>query len=349
MNICVVGAGRIGLHVLTHLRRGRPGDSVAAVDVDQSKVEGLAARGWTASTSYPAGDAVDVWILCVSTGPELAWLFDAVSRIAPKPGALVTVESTIPVGTTRRIAAAFEQRGAKAGRDFHLVHAPHRVLFGAEEDPARIVRVIAGMTETCLDAGIRFYAGCGIPLHPVTRPEIAELSKIVENSIRYLEISFAETLSLACSEAGLDFDELREAVNTKTNVHLADVDYGIGGECLPKDLEFLQSWLKSPLLAEAEKADLRYREHMRRAARNFGKILLDGLTYKPGVRSLQGSRAVELGLELLRLGTEVYARDPLLTAEEIAALGFRPWREGQPVDGICRRGKWQAEERRDLR
>ncbi|MBX6394263.1 MAG: nucleotide sugar dehydrogenase [Alicyclobacillaceae bacterium] len=341
MNICIVGAGYIGQHVFHHLRTVRPSDTLIAVDLDPDKVAALRRQGWSADTAYPEGDTIDVWILCVSTGPELAWLFRALDSITPKPGALVSIESTIPVGTTRTVADRFRNRGLRPGETFHLVHIPHRVLFGVDEDATKTTRIIGGLTAECLEAGVRFYTASAVPLHPVSRPEIAELSKLVENTARYVEIAFAESVKEACDRNGLDFDELRRAVNTKGNVRLADVDYGIGGECLPKDLAFLQSWLHAPLLAAASETDDRYRRHLLAIAEGVQTACLEGLTYKPGVRSLQGSRAVELGQKLAARGTAVYARDPLLTPDEIAALGFQPWQPHIRADVIYRRGKWE--------
>ncbi|MDI3257364.1 MAG: NAD-binding protein [Kyrpidia sp.] len=343
--MCVVGAGHIGQHVLTHLHRTRPADSVTAVDIDPKKVTALRERGFSADTTCPEGIDVDVWIICVSTGPNLAWLFQALDRLSPKPGSLVSIESTLPVGTTRAAAARFRSRGYAPGTGFHLIHVPHRVLFGVDEDPEASTRIIAGLTDACLRAGIDFYSGCGITLHPVSCPELAELAKLVENSARYLEIAFAEALKQACDEHGLDFDQLRQAVNTKSNVHLADVDYGIGGECLPKDLDFLQDWLRSPLLGAAEKTDRRYRRHLVDIASTAKTALLVGLTYKPGVPVVQGSRAIELGRQLKSRGLKVYARDPLLKDDQVAELGFTPYRGAADIDVIYWRGKWETKRR----
>lgn len=344
MHICVIGAGHIGQHVLTHLRRVRPADVLTAVDIDPDKVTALREQGISADGACRDPDNIDVWIVCVSTGPGLSWLFQALDGFRPKPGALVSIESTLPVGTTAKAAERFRARGYTPGKDFYLTHVPHRVLFGVDEDPTGTTRVIAGVTEACLQAGIHFYTACQIPLFPVSRPEIAELAKLVENSARYMEIAFAEALKMGCDAGGLDFDELRLAVGTKGNVRLADVDYGIGGECLPKDLGFLQQWLNAPLLEAAANTDQAYRRHLLEIARGRRAALLAGLTYKPGVPVVEGSRAVELGRQLQQQGVEVFAQDPLLTEDQLKKLGFLPYRDGVDVDVVYWRGKW--EERR---
>jgi hypothetical protein len=111
----------------------------------------------------------------------------------------------------------------------------------------------------------------GIPLHPVPNIEIAEISKIAENAHRYLQIAFAEDLYLYSQANGINFAELREALNTKWNVNILEPRDGIGGHCLPKDTKmFLQSsrsQKKSKLLGAAIGVDRAYREY--RQAKNI--------------------------------------------------------------------------------
>ena len=114
----------------------------------------------------------------------------------------------------------------------------------------------------------------GIPLHPVSNIEIAEISKIAENAHRYLQIAFAEDLYLYSQANGINFAELREALNTKWNVNILEPRDGIGGHCLPKDIKmFLQSSHssnKSKILSAAIEADRAYRRH-RQAKNNASK------------------------------------------------------------------------------
>jgi UDP-N-acetyl-D-mannosaminuronic acid dehydrogenase len=143
------------------------------------------------------------------------------------------------------------------------------------------LRVIGGVHDCCLRAALQFYTGdnsnnnssssnynenrnLGIPLHPVSDIEIAEISKIAENAHRYLQIAFAEDLYLYCKTNNLNFPELREAINTKWNVNILEPRDGIGGHCLPKDTRmFLQSSksIKSRILTAALEVDQDYRRH----------------------------------------------------------------------------------------
>jgi UDP-N-acetyl-D-mannosaminuronate dehydrogenase len=118
----------------------------------------------------------------------------------------------------------------------------------------------------------------GIPLHPVSNIEIAEISKIAENAHRYLQIAFAEDLYLYSQTNGINFAELREALNTKWNVSILEPRDGIGGHCLPKDTKmFLQSshsQNKSKILSAAIEVDNAYREY--RQAKNIASMQRSG-------------------------------------------------------------------------
>ncbi|NLG84065.1 MAG: hypothetical protein GX493_05535, partial [Firmicutes bacterium] len=240
-------------------------------------------------------------------------------------------------GTMLRLADQFSRRGLTSGRDCFLVHAPHRILFGEEESIFGQPRVIGGITPACLARGVEFYRPLVPAVHPCRDIRLVELCKLVENTLRYLEIAMAEALALHCHENGLDFEELRRLVATKGNVRLMSVDYGIGGECLPKDAKFLYEVTGSRLIADAMAVDEEYRSGLFREAL-APRVLVRGLTFKPGWRDLGYSRAVELVERLKAAGCQVFVEDPLYAPEELAALGFRPWR-GEAVAKVVNRGR----------
>jgi UDP-N-acetyl-D-mannosaminuronate dehydrogenase len=103
-----------------------------------------------------------------------------------------------------------------------------------------------------------------IPMHTVLTIEIAELTKIIENSHRYLQIAFAEELYLYCQTNRVNFTELRDALNTKWNVEILEPRRGIGGHCLPKDTKMFlnSSKFKSKILHSAMEVDSLYRDSM---------------------------------------------------------------------------------------
>jgi len=225
----------------------------------------------------------DVFILCVSThkpddmfSPQIDGLLSVVEKISKeaKSGALVSIESTIPKGTSMKVFDILNHR-------MHVVHAPHRwYSLDEKEHGVNQLRVIGGVCDCCLKAGTQFYGGVdsvsinaqsysspssleslGIPMHPVSNIEIAEITKIAENAHRYLQIAFAEDLYLYCQANDLNFSELRDALNTKWNVNILEPRDGIGGHCLPKDTKmFLQSsnQSKSKILTAAMEVDRDY-------------------------------------------------------------------------------------------
>jgi UDP-N-acetyl-D-mannosaminuronic acid dehydrogenase len=149
------------------------------------------------------------------------------------------------------------------------------------------LRVIGGVSDCCLRLAIGFYDGRNnnlsntdsmgavienediqnnrsleIPMHPVSEIEIAELTKVIENANRYMQIAFAEDLYLYCQANNIGFSELRNALNTKWNVNILEPRDGIGGHCLPKDTKmFIHSSrsVRSKILSAALEVDSDYR------------------------------------------------------------------------------------------
>jgi len=249
---------------------------------------------------------------------------EKISREA-KAGALISIESTIPKGTSKRVFEKVDHR-------LHVVHAPHR-WYALEEEVHGVnqLRIVGGVSNCCLQHGLNFYDGrevvpqttetandelsetslidnsntnattnsnnhvhfqqqqstnhgrvtipstttsmarttglktLSIPMHPVSSVEVAELTKIVENAHRYLQIAFAEELYLYCKSNSISFSELRESLNTKWNVEVLEPRDGIGGHCLPKDTKmFINSsnTIRSKILQAAVEIDEDYREYI---------------------------------------------------------------------------------------
>jgi UDP-N-acetyl-D-mannosaminuronic acid dehydrogenase len=224
-----------------------------------------------------------VFIISVSThnpddifSPQIDGLLsiaDKISKEAKIDGAPVSIESTIPKGTSKKVFDILNHR-------LHVVYVPHR-WYAMEENVHGVnqLRVIGGVCDCCLRAGMQFYGGTeiysdttryscgnslGIALHPVAEIEIAEITKVVENAHRYLQIAFAEELYLYCEANNINFPELRDALNTKWNVEILEAREGIGGNCLPKDTRmFLESSknLKNKILTAAMEVDKDYRKY----------------------------------------------------------------------------------------
>jgi UDP-N-acetyl-D-mannosaminuronic acid dehydrogenase len=278
--VLVVGLGQLGLPVARYVKER--GFDTYGYDISAKAVK--LAQKTAAIENATNFSEFDVFILCVSThkpddifSPQIDGLLSIVERISKeaKSGALVSIESTVPKGASKRVFEILNHR-------MHVVHAPHR-WYSLEENIHGVnqLRVIEGVCDCCLKAGLAFYGGVdsisvnaqsyssssspkslGIPMHPVTSIEIAELTKVAENAHRYLQIAFAEELYLYSQANNINFPELRDALNSKWNVEILEPREGIGGHCLPKDTRmFLESSksTKSKILAAANEVDQEYR------------------------------------------------------------------------------------------
>lgn len=211
----------------------------------------------------------DYYIICISTHrpedmfvPYLDGLYDIARKIAHegKSGALVGIDSTITRGTSDEIKKIM-------GHRLHVVHVPHRFYVHEQKDHGvRQTRVLGGSESCCVKEARHFYGDIlKIPLHIVSSADIAELTKVVENSYRFMEIAFAEELKIVCDNSSVDFNELRNAINTKWNIKILEPKEGIGGHCLPKDsqmfLDFSKNVLATSLIGTAKIVDRQYRTH----------------------------------------------------------------------------------------
>ncbi|MDR3602255.1 MAG: nucleotide sugar dehydrogenase [Desulfosporosinus sp.] len=323
MKICVVGLGNIGFNLFTYLCNKFPGE-IIGVDVNESRVKELRGQGYRVTADYRALTKIDVWLMAPSTGNQGQNLFSALEKMLICPGALISIESTLPPGTMSRVREFLEGKGFNLGTDLFLIHVPHRVMFGVDKTVCDTPRVMGAFTKACLEKGRQFYAPLVPLLVEVSDVRVSELSKVVENVKRYVDIAFAQEIYGYCADQGIDYDELRLAVNSKNNVELLATDWGIGGECLPKDMKFLQTVCDSTLMAGAEQADRDYRDRIVHQVGSGKQVLIRGLSYKAGVKDLKHSRGVDLVRDLEAAGNTVWVEDPLFTSDELSGAGFSP-------------------------
>jgi UDP-N-acetyl-D-mannosaminuronic acid dehydrogenase len=258
MKVQVIGLGTVGLPTALHISKFF---ETVGYDISMEAAAKAARHGLHVEHSITPAD---VYVVTVSTGlkpngePDMSEIYDVCGKIATlNRNALISIESTVSVGTCRKVAEKF---GLK-----HVVHCPHRYWAG---DPVKHgvvqTRVLGALNEESLEKGKRFYSELGIPVHIVSSIEVAELSKIAENAYRFVQIAFAEELKMICDKVGVDFNEVREACNTKWNVEILEARDGIGGHCLPKDIRYLKACAHAtPLLSGAIEADRLYRRGSR--------------------------------------------------------------------------------------
>lgn len=237
--VCVVGLGTVGLPTAKYIYER--GFEVFGYDIRTVNVKEFP----TTSKWEELPKDIDVYVITVSTGWDeklqtfdFTALYDVCSKIAETiktsgKEALVSIESTIAPGVSRDIATRF---GLK-----YLVHVPHRYWVG---DPIRYgvrqLRVFGALNEESKELGLEFYKSLDIPLYVCPSIEVAEMSKIVENAYRFVQIAFVEEIKIICDALGLDFEEVRRACNTKWNVQLLEARDGIHGHCLPKDIRYVK-------------------------------------------------------------------------------------------------------------
>lgn len=234
--ILVIGLGEIGYHNSEYM--SNLGLSIEGYDIDKKAVQRALNANIIVREAKNFKD-YDYYMICVSTHnpdnmfiPYLDGLIGVAEKIAVegKAGALVTIESTVPKGTSRRICSILQHK-------VHVAHVPHRYFNQEKKDHGvRQLRVLGGCRTCCSFEAIKFYKDIlDIPIYTLSSVELAELTKVIENTHRFLEIAFAEELKIFCDDQDLNFNELREAVNTKWNENMLEAKRGIGGHCLPKD------------------------------------------------------------------------------------------------------------------
>jgi UDP-N-acetyl-D-mannosaminuronic acid dehydrogenase len=286
--VLIIGLGQLGLPAAGYVRER--GFDTYGYDINTKAIE-IAERTVGIKQAIDFGsDDFDVYVITVSThnsddmfSPQIDAVLsiaDKISREAKKDGALVSIESTIPKGTSKKVCQILNHR-------LHVVHAPHRwYALEEKEHGVNQLRVIGGVCDCCLRAGMSFYNGytsiedevggetfptipsfrrsLGIPMYSVSNIEIAETTKVIENAHRYLQIAFAEELYLYCQANNIKFSELRDALNTKWNVDILEPREGIGGHCLPKDTKMFLESSKSrtnKIFTAAMKVDRDYRRY----------------------------------------------------------------------------------------
>ncbi len=262
--ICVIGLGYIGLPTASLL--GTKGFQVHGVDVTPSVVEtinqgrihivepdlDILVKSAVGSGNLKAGlepEEADVFILAVPTPfkddhqPDLSYIEEATRRIAPyvKPGNLVILESTSPVGTTDNVVASIlADAGHKIGDEVFVAHCPERVL------PGRILteliendRIVGGIDEKSTLKAVEFYNSFVRGEVLATNARTAEMAKLTENAFRDVNIAFANELSLICDEQEINVWELIQLANRHPRVNILQPGPGVGGHCIAVDPWFI--------------------------------------------------------------------------------------------------------------
>ncbi len=347
----VIGLGYVGLPLAVAF--AQEGCEVIAVDVDARKVEAIAAgesyiedvssellasvaERIRASTRYELLKEADAVLLCVPTPltpnrePDLGPLMDSTRALAGvlQRDQLVVLESTTYPGTTReRVAPLLGESGLAAGRDFYLAFSPERVDPGRTDHTLRNTpKVIGGLTEACAQRAAELYGIVCDHVVPVSSPEAAELTKLLENVFRSVNIALVNELAMLTDRMGIDIWEVVEAAATKPYGFMRfEPGPGMGGHCLPVD-PFYLSWrarefdMTTEFIELAGKVNQQMPYHCvakaQRALNEKGlsvkgaRVAVIGVSYKPGVGDVRESPALKIISLLGELGAEIVYHDP---------------------------------------
>lgn len=350
--IAVVGMGYVGLPLA--LRFSEVGYKVYGYDIDARKVASLnsgnsyiahipsarvqAARlvGFEATGDFVSLGAADGVIICVPTPlnafrePDLSFVVDTMDAIAPhlRPGQVVSLESTTYPGTTEEeLLPRIEARGFKVGKDVFLVFSPEREDPGNARFSTRTIpKVCGGVTRDCLDIGLALYGQVIDTLVPVSSTRAAEMTKLLENIHRAVNIGLVNEMKIVADRMGIDIHEVIRAAATKP---FGFVPYypgpGLGGHCIPID-PFYLTWkareygINTRFIELAGEINRAMPEWVmgkvigalndRGRALKGSRVLVLGIAYKKNVDDMRESPAVELMELLIAKGAKVEYSDP---------------------------------------
>lgn len=350
--IGIVGLGYVGLPLM--LRYQDEGYKVLGFDIDDfkiarlmegksyiehiqsSKIAEAVKNGFEATVDFKRIGEVDAIILCVPTPlnkyrePDLSFVLNTVDSIVPnlRKGQVVSLESTTYPGTTdEELKPRIESRGFKVGEDIYLVFSPER------EDPGRgdfttktIPKVVGGHTKSCLEVGLALYGGVIDKVVPVSSTKAAEMTKLLENIHRAVNIGLVNEMKIVCDKMGIDIHEVIDAAATKPFGFVAyRPGPGLGGHCIPIDPFYLtwkareygihtrfielageiNSAMPSYVLKKLAKA-----MNERKKSINGSKVLILGISYKKNIDDMRESPSVFLMEKLRDEGAILDYTDP---------------------------------------
>lgn len=353
--VAVVGMGYVGLP--TALSLIDHGAEVIGYDVSEGRLaeikadradllprdhqrlsQHLAADCLTLTTEPRALTSADAILICVPTpidahqSPDLTALRSACATVVEnaKAGQIIVLTSTTYVGCTRQLLAQpLADRGLVAGENISVAFAPERIDPGVVDHcPEATPRVLGGMTPECTKRAKKVLRHTAASIHEVSGPEAAEMTKVLENTYRAVNIALINEFAEAATELGVNVIEVIEAAATKPYGYTPFYPGpGVGGHCIPCDPHYLLWQLRArrvstPLMSTAMTSiALRPRQVVAQARALLAEngtptkdahVLVVGVAYKPGVADVRESPALEIIEELLQFDALVSFTDPLV-------------------------------------
>ena len=353
-DVAIVGAGYVGMPLARVFAEA--GKNVVLVDVNQAVVDGINrgeshigdvasetlkalvdAGRVSATTDYDAVKDVDAILIALPTPlsrhrePDLSIVESAAAEIAPRlrKGQVVVLESTTYPGTTREsLQPILERSGMKAGEDFHLAFSPERVDPGRTDWTTKNTpKLVGGLTPACTERAVELYRSAVDTVVPLSSPEAAEMTKLLENIFRAVNIALVNELAQLCERMEVDVWEVVEAAETKPFGFMSfKPGPGLGGHCIPID-PFYLTWKAREYDFYTEFIDLAgkvnanmpfFCRSLISQALNHGaekslkgsRILILGVSYKADIDDVRESPAKKIVELLHKAGADVSYHDP---------------------------------------
>ncbi len=354
--VAIIGLGYVGLPLVVVF--GNAGYHVVGIDVDPRKVDSLT-RGesyiqdvptsdirrlvdaglLTATTDFSVLKKVDAVSICVPTplrktgDPDLSFIVNATDELAKyvHAGMVVVLESTTYPGTTRELILPrlSDCCNLVPGEDFFVAFSPERVDPGREDwTTYNTPKVVGGITLACMEVASAWYGKALKTVVPVTSAEVAEMTKLLENTFRMINIGLVNELAIMCDRLGVDVWEVIDAASTKPFGFMRFTPGpGLGGHCIPIDPLYLSWKLKAlnynarfiELASEintnmprfvAGKVQDALNEHGK--ALKGSRVLVLGAAYKPNIDDLRESPSLDVMGLLIAKGAIVEYHDPYI-------------------------------------
>ncbi|HWF49015.1 MAG TPA: nucleotide sugar dehydrogenase [Solirubrobacteraceae bacterium] len=371
MRAVVVALGKIGLPLAAHIASA--GHEVVGCDTDprvvamvndaiepfpgesglQDALAELVPAGRLRATSDTAAAVAEGADLVVAVPPLVVddrarpdyRVLDAVVADIGRglrPGTVVSIETTLPVGTTRGRVAVHLAAGSGLGSEdeFFTVHSPERVYSGRIfADLEAYPKLVGGLSPEGERRAVELYRSfIGVEVRSMGSAEAAEMTKLAETTYRDLNIALANEFARFADRIGIDVERVIDAANSQPFSHIHRPGIGVGGHCIPVYPRF---YLDGDPEATLPAASRRINDAMpayavEMLAAELGdavagaRVVILGVTYRGAVKEPAFSAAFAVRDELERRGMRPLASDPLYSAEALRGLGFEPW-DGEPI------------------
>lgn len=350
-NVSVIGLGYVGLP--TAVKAAEAGFKVTGVDISPAKINKLKSglsyvedvadesikkvimlNNLDLKSEIQSNSNTNIFLVCVPTPlsfdrkPDLSFLINATKSVGQNllPGNLVIIESTVEPGTVRGVVLPLlEQASGLDAKDFYLAFSPERIDPGNKVWTLQTVpKLIAGISKESTELAMNFYSKFVENLVPVANIEIAETAKLLENTFRYINISFINELAMFCNALGIGINEVINAAATKPYGFMPFYpSVGVGGHCIPVDPLYLSNKAKelgvsTKFIDLADEINIGMPIYMANIAKkklgtlSDKEILVIGVAYKPNVSDVRETPVDALIKALRNFGAKVDWHDGLV-------------------------------------